>query len=150
VACNSRLVGRRALTVEPVPVGRGASAVGRRASTVGLGMGPSGGAVGLCAQPLVGLPAGGQWLQVRGHAPVCRRWPRYRASGCGYGRGMRVHVDPERCQGHNRCYAIAPELFDIDDLGNAHEVGDGTVAPGLEEKAQLAVANCPEFAISVA
>ena len=62
---------------------------------------------------------------------------------------MRVHVDPERCQGHNRCYSIAPELFDIDDLGNAHEVGDGTVPPGLEEKAQLAVANCPEFAISV-
>jgi ferredoxin len=62
---------------------------------------------------------------------------------------MRVHVDPERCQGHNRCYSIAPELFDIDHLGNAHEVGDGTVPPGLEEKAQLAVANCPEFAISV-
>ena len=62
---------------------------------------------------------------------------------------MRVHVDPERCQGHNRCYSIAPELFDIDDLDNAHEVGDGVVPPGLEEKAQLAVANCPEFAISV-
>jgi ferredoxin len=62
---------------------------------------------------------------------------------------MRVHVDPERCQGHNRCYSIAPELFDIDDLGNAHEVGDGVVPAGLEEKAQLAVANCPEFAISV-
>ena len=62
---------------------------------------------------------------------------------------MRVHVDPERCQGHNRCYAIAPELFVIDDLGNASEVGDGSVAPGLEEKARLAVANCPEFAVSV-
>ena len=62
---------------------------------------------------------------------------------------MRVHVDPERCQGHNRCYSIAPELFDIDDLGNAHEVGGGVVPPGLEEKAQLAVANCPEFAITV-
>jgi len=62
---------------------------------------------------------------------------------------MRVHVDPARCQGHNRCYAIAPELFEIDDLGNAHEVGDGLVPPGLEEKAQLAAANCPEFAIAV-
>ncbi len=62
---------------------------------------------------------------------------------------MRVHVDPERCQGHNRCYAIAPELFVIDDLGNASEVGDGTVPAGLEEKARLAVANCPEFAVSV-
>jgi ferredoxin len=62
---------------------------------------------------------------------------------------MRVHVDPERCQGHNRCYALAPELFDVDDLGNAFEVGDGEVPAGLEEKAQLAVANCPEFAITI-
>jgi ferredoxin len=62
---------------------------------------------------------------------------------------MRVHVDAERCQGHNRCYAIAPELFAVDDLGNARELGDGTVPEGLEPKARLAAANCPEFAISV-
>jgi ferredoxin len=62
---------------------------------------------------------------------------------------VKVHVDAERCQGHNRCYAIAPELFVIDDLGNASEVGDGSVPVGLEDKARLAVANCPEFAVSV-
>ena len=62
---------------------------------------------------------------------------------------MKVHVDPELCQGHNRCYAIVPELFDIDDYGYASEVGDGEVPPGLEEKARLAVANCPEQAISL-
>ncbi len=62
---------------------------------------------------------------------------------------MRIHVDPERCQGHNRCYAIAPELFNLDELGNASEAGDGTVPPGLEDKAQLAVANCPEFAVTI-
>jgi ferredoxin len=62
---------------------------------------------------------------------------------------MRVHVDPERCQGHNRCYAIAPELFDVDDEGNAHELNDGVVPAELEEKARLAVANCPEYAISI-
>jgi ferredoxin len=28
---------------------------------------------------------------------------------------MRVHLDSEKCQGHNRCYALAPELFDVDD-----------------------------------
>jgi ferredoxin len=62
---------------------------------------------------------------------------------------VRVHVDAERCQGHNRCYAIAPELFVIDDLGNASEVGDGSVPAGLADKARLAAANCPEFAVSV-
>ncbi len=63
---------------------------------------------------------------------------------------MHVHVDAGKCQGHNRCYAIAPELFDVDDLGNAHELDDGTVPFELEDKARLAVANCPEYAISIA
>jgi len=62
---------------------------------------------------------------------------------------MRVHVDPDKCQGHNRCYAIAPELFDVDELGNAHELNDGVVPAGLEEKARMAVANCPEYAIEI-
>ena len=62
---------------------------------------------------------------------------------------MKVHVDPDKCQGHNRCFAIAPELFDVDDLGQAHELNDGVVPPELEEKARLAAANCPEFAIVV-
>lgn len=62
---------------------------------------------------------------------------------------MRVHVDPDKCQGHNRCYALAPELFDVDDLGNATELNDGAVPPELEDKARLAVANCPEYAISI-
>ena len=62
---------------------------------------------------------------------------------------MRVHVDPDRCQGHNRCYALAPELFEVDDLGMASALGDGSVPPVLEEKARLAVANCPEFAVSI-
>ena len=61
---------------------------------------------------------------------------------------MRVHVDPEKCQGHNRCYSLAPELFDVDDLGNATERNGGEVPAGLEDKARLAAANCPEFAIS--
>ena len=62
---------------------------------------------------------------------------------------MKVHVDQEKCQGHSRCYILAPELFDVDDLGNGFERGDGTVPDGLEDKAQLAVDNCPEFAITI-
>jgi ferredoxin len=44
---------------------------------------------------------------------------------------------------------LAPELFDVDDYGNAHELNDGVVPAGLEDKARLALANCPEFAISI-
>ena len=62
---------------------------------------------------------------------------------------MRVHVDSERCQGHNRCYALAPELFDVDDYGYAHELHDGVVPDSLEDQARLAEANCPERAISI-
>ena len=60
---------------------------------------------------------------------------------------LRVRIDSERCQGHNRCCAVAPELFEADDMGNARAKGDGSVAPALEAKAKLAMANCPEHAI---
>ena len=60
---------------------------------------------------------------------------------------MRVKVDNDKCQGHNRCYAVARELFDLDEYGYSHEKEDGAVPKKLEEKARLAVANCPERAI---
>ena len=62
---------------------------------------------------------------------------------------LKVHVDRDKCQGHNRCKALAPELFELDEFGNARECGDGSVPPDLEEKAYLARANCPEFAIEI-
>jgi ferredoxin len=61
----------------------------------------------------------------------------------------RVRVDPDKCQGHNRCYSLAPDLFDIDDLGTASARGDGAVPPDLLDKARRAVANCPEYAITL-
>jgi ferredoxin len=62
---------------------------------------------------------------------------------------MKVRVDSEKCQGHNRCYALAPGLFQVDDYGYATARGDGTVPAGMEEKARLAVENCPERAIEM-
>jgi ferredoxin len=62
---------------------------------------------------------------------------------------LRIHVDQDKCQGHSRCKALAPELFDLDEFGNAHEAGDGIVPPGLEDKAYLAKSNCPELAIDI-
>ena len=60
---------------------------------------------------------------------------------------MKLHIDSERCQGHGRCYALAPDLFGDDDEGFGKVLGDGLVPAGSEREARLAVANCPERAI---
>lgn len=65
------------------------------------------------------------------------------------GAGVKVFVDPAKCQGHNRCVVAAPDLFEIDDLGYSHAIGTSDVPPEREEAARLAVANCPERAISL-
>jgi len=61
---------------------------------------------------------------------------------------MKLTIDPDKCQGHARCYALSRELFEVDDFGQASVRGDGEVPVELEEKARLAIANCPEYAIS--
>lgn len=62
---------------------------------------------------------------------------------------MKVQIDPERCQGHGRCYDLAPDLFGDDEEGYGQVLGDGTVSPDAERGARLAVVNCPEHAIEV-
>jgi ferredoxin len=62
---------------------------------------------------------------------------------------MKISVDSAMCQGHNRCIAVAPDLFEIDEEGFASAAGDGVVPSELEEKADLAVDNCPEQAIRI-
>lgn len=62
---------------------------------------------------------------------------------------MRIHLDNERCQGHGRCYTLADDLFGYDDDGYATVLVDGELSPEQLEKAQLAAANCPEYAITV-
>jgi ferredoxin len=62
---------------------------------------------------------------------------------------LKIRVDHEKCQGHARCKSLAPELFDLDEYGNAQARGDGRVLAALEDKAWLAKANCPEVAIEV-
>lgn len=64
------------------------------------------------------------------------------------GGALSVRVDGKRCQGHNRCIAICPEVFDADEYGYS-VVKQSEVGPELEEKVRLAEQNCPENAISV-
>ena len=63
---------------------------------------------------------------------------------------MQITYNRDACQGHNRCYMLAPEVFDVDDEGYAILLIDGDVPPELEEKAQLTADNCPEYAIEIA
>ena len=60
---------------------------------------------------------------------------------------MKIRVDQEKCQGHGRCYALAPDLFDVDDYGLSTALNDGEIPANLEDAARLAIQNCPEYAI---
>jgi ferredoxin len=62
---------------------------------------------------------------------------------------MKVHINPELCQGHGRCYDLAPGLFGDDEEGYGQVLGDGIVSPEAAEAANLAVLNCPEQAIEL-
>jgi len=60
---------------------------------------------------------------------------------------MRIRVNADKCTGHARCYGLAPDLFDMDDYGLSSVVRVGTVPAEFEDKARLAIVNCPEYAI---
>ena len=62
---------------------------------------------------------------------------------------MIIKLDSEACQGHGRCYSLAPDLFDSDDEGYAVLKVTGAVPDGQHEAARLAADNCPEFAIHI-
>lgn len=61
---------------------------------------------------------------------------------------MRIVLDEEACQGHGRCYVLAPDLFDADDYGHCLLKVD-EVPPGREEDARSGVENCPERALTL-
>lgn len=61
---------------------------------------------------------------------------------------MTVKVDSNRCQGHARCFAFAPDAFDFDDEGFAFVVdGKERYDDKVPADIKLAIANCPERAI---
>ena len=62
---------------------------------------------------------------------------------------MKVKIDPGLCQGHGRCYDLAPGLFGEDDEGYGQVLGDGIVPQEAEPDARLAALNCPEHAIEL-
>jgi ferredoxin len=63
---------------------------------------------------------------------------------------MRVELDRARCSGHARCFAVAPEVFDIDDDGFCLPPPDGPLSPDLEAAARKGADACPENALRLA
>jgi ferredoxin len=60
----------------------------------------------------------------------------------------RVSVDADRCVGHGRCYMLAPDIFDADEVGHSI-VRVEEVSGELEKQAVIGEQNCPEQAISL-
>lgn len=53
------------------------------------------------------------------------------------------------CQGHARCEDLCPEIFATDAVEGKVVILSPEVPPELQEKARLAVRNCPEGALRI-
>ncbi|MFI0349363.1 ferredoxin [Actinomadura sp. 9N407] len=62
---------------------------------------------------------------------------------------MKVHVDPERCQGHTLCAMIAPKVFELSEVDGHSSVVVEDVPADQEAQVAEAVSSCPERAISI-
>jgi ferredoxin len=62
---------------------------------------------------------------------------------------VRVHVDPDVCQGHGVCHMSAPDVFFLRDEDGHAFVTSEIVATDQEEAALLGSLSCPERAITV-
>jgi ferredoxin len=62
---------------------------------------------------------------------------------------MKVNVDPQRCRGHARCVALAPEAFHFLDLEDRAEADQDAVNRADVALVLEAEQECPERAISV-
>jgi ferredoxin len=61
---------------------------------------------------------------------------------------MRIVVDRDRCQGHARCQAEGPDVYELDDMGYNSTSSDH-VPTELQNQARRGALACPEYAITV-
>lgn len=59
---------------------------------------------------------------------------------------MHVEIDSAACQGHGRCYALAPQVYTADDEGRG-KVITAEIDDSLAAQAEVGALNCPESAI---
>lgn len=61
---------------------------------------------------------------------------------------MRVTVDRDKCAGHAQCFAIAPDIYELDDDGYC--IVDGVSVPSeSESRVRDGASACPEMAITL-
>ena len=60
----------------------------------------------------------------------------------------KLSIDTDRCEGHGRCYDIAPEIFASDDFGHGQVIVDISAGPVDNDAVWQAVQACPEQAIT--
>jgi ferredoxin len=61
---------------------------------------------------------------------------------------VRVEVDPNICEGHGQCNALAPEVYHLDDGGYC-VIPNPEVSPELESQAEQGALACPVQAITL-
>ena len=62
---------------------------------------------------------------------------------------MKIRVNKSGCVGHGRCWAVAPEIYELDDDGYTALEGLIDIPPGKEELARRGARACPERIIEV-
>ncbi len=62
---------------------------------------------------------------------------------------LRVHIDPDVCQGHTLCHMAAPDIFLLREEDGHSYVASPDVPAGKEDVVRKAVATCPEGAITL-
>jgi ferredoxin len=63
---------------------------------------------------------------------------------------MKLRLDATKCSGYGACADACPTMFKIDEFGYAALQRNGSVPAEEEGRAQLAIRNCAQHAISVA
>ena len=61
---------------------------------------------------------------------------------------MRVEVNPNICEGHGQCNAVAPQVYDLDDGGYCL-IRNPEIPLELEAEAEAGALACPVQAITV-
>ncbi|QSE90653.1 ferredoxin [Rhodococcus pseudokoreensis] len=60
-----------------------------------------------------------------------------------------IRVDRDVCCGNGMCFALAPEVFDLDDDAGVVKLLDPTLTPENRAAVEQAVACCPTAAIEI-